>query len=288
MKIQAFRFTLILLSSLTLSTLIPVSISQTQDYSRVNLPDGAIVRLGKGGVSWGWGIAFSPDGLTLASNSVAGAQVWESATGQYITTLAGPPNFVTAIAYSRDGTKLAIGSANARNAEHTIKLWTVETGQNIATLPGHTDAVTTIAYSPDGTLFASGSKDKTVKLWTVETGENTITLQGHEKIVFSVAFSPDGTKLASGSEDTSIRLWEIPTGKPLYTLGGVNSPQVGVEVLPAPRPGEALNGLQMDNAVDIENKTIRAPVFSVAFSPDGTKLASASLDDVRLWEVETG
>ena len=51
MKTQALRFTLILLSNLTLSTLTTVSVAQTQDYSRVNLPDGAIVRMGKGGVS---------------------------------------------------------------------------------------------------------------------------------------------------------------------------------------------------------------------------------------------
>ena len=233
-------------------------------------------------------VAFSPDGLTFASNSVTGAQVWKTATGRHITTLAGPPNFVTSIAYSPDGTKLATGSANARNAEHTVKLWDVETGHNLTSLRGHTDLVTAIAYSRDGTLLASGSKDKTIKVWAVETGQNIATLQGHEKSVYSVAFSPDGTKLASGSDDTSIRLWEIPTGKPLYTLGGVNSPQVGVEVLSAPRPGEDLNDFEASDAVDIENETIRAPVLSVAFSPDGTKLASASLDDIRLWEVGTG
>ena len=235
-------------------------------------------------------VEFSPDGLTFASNSVAGAQVWEAATGRHITTLSGPPNFITSIAYSPDGTKLATGSANARNAEHTVKLWDVDTGQNITTLRGHTDAVITIAYSQDGTLLASGSKDKTVKLWAVSTGENIATLQGHEKLVFSIAFSPDGTKLASGSEDTSIRLWEIPTGKTLYILGGVNSPQVGMTVLPAPRPGEKLNELQMDDAVNIEPEIIRGLVLSVAFSPDETKLAAVVLDDgeTTLWDVGTG
>ena len=235
-------------------------------------------------------LAFSPDGLTLASNSVDGVQVWEAATGGYITTLAGPPNFVTSIAYSPDGTRIATGSANARNAEHTVKLWDVETEENIATLQGHTDLVTTIAYSRDGALLASGSKDQTVKLWDVETGHNIATLKGHEKRVFSIAFSPDGTKLASGSEDTSIRLWEVPTGKALYTLGGVNSPQVGVTVLPAPRPGEKLNELQSDDVVDLEPEIIRGLVFSVAFSPDGTKLAAVVLDDgeTSLWDVVTG
>ena len=70
----------------------------------------------------------------------------------------------------------------------------------------------------------------------------------------------------------------------------MNSPQVGVQVLPAPRPGENLNELQTNNAVDIENETIRGAVFSVVFSPDGTKLAAVVLDsgETTLWEVSTG
>ncbi|RKU07490.1 hypothetical protein C6502_17080 [Candidatus Poribacteria bacterium] len=235
-------------------------------------------------------VAFSPDGLTFASDSVGGVQVWEAATGRHITTFAGPPNFVTAIAYSPDGTRIATGSANARNAEHTVKLWDVETEHNTITLHGHTDAVTTIAYSRDGTLLASGSKDKTVKLWDVSTGENIATLHGHEKRIFSIAFSPDGTKLASGSEDTSIRLWEIPTGRVIHILGGVNSPQVGVTVLPARRPGQDINELQAVDGVDPEPEIIRGLVFSVAFSPDGIKLAAVVLDDgeTTLWDVGTG
>ena len=90
------------------------------------------------------------------------------------------------LAYSPDGTKLATGSTDARNAEHTVKLWDVETGQNLTTLRGHRDALITIAYSRDGTLLASGSKDKTIKIWAVETEQNIATLQGHGKSVNSV------------------------------------------------------------------------------------------------------
>ena len=124
LKPQAFCFTLILLSSLTLSIFIPVSVAQTQDYSRVNLPDGAIVRLGKGGVSYrDRGIAFSPD-----------------------------------------GTKLAIGTGTGNN---TVKLWDVSTQKHIASFPGHTGWVRAVAFSPDGTKLASGSFDGTVLLWDV-------------------------------------------------------------------------------------------------------------------------
>ena len=200
METQAFRFALILLSSLTLSTFAPVSVAQIQDYSMLNLPDGAIARLGKGGVSYSdRGIAFSPDGNRLAVATSIG--VW---------------------------------------------LYDAETSNEIALLTGHKEEVTT------------------------------------------VAFSPDGTKLASGSDDTTIRLWEIPSGKALHSLGGENAPRIGVRVLPAPRPGEDVNELQTDDAVDIENETISESVRSVAFSSDGIKLASESDDaTVRLWDILT-
>ncbi len=92
----------------------------------------------------------------------------------------------------------------------------------------------------------------------------------------------------SGSDDTSIRLWEVATGKALYTLGGENSPRVRVEFLPAPRSVEEANEVQTDDTVDIEHEITRGLVLSVSFSPDGTRLATSSLDGVRLWDVGTG
>ena len=233
-------------------------------------------------------VAFAPDGLTLASNSISGVQVWEVAAGRHIATLAGPPNFTASFAYSPDGTTLAAGSVDARNAEHTVKIWDVDTGKNIYTLQGHSDLVTAVAYSPDGTMLAAGSKDRTINVWHVKTGQSAARLRGHKSSINTVAFSPDGTKLASGAADTSIRLWEIPNGKTLHTIGGVNSPQTPVKVLPAPRRGEDINEVQMDSDGDVEPEIIRGSVRSVAFSPDGTILASASMDGVRLWHAGTG
>ena len=94
--------------------------------------------------------------------------------------------------------------------------------------------------------------DGTVTLWNVATGEETATLSGHEDGVLSVAFSSDGTTLASaGSWDGTVRLWNVATGEKIATLEG---------------------------HVDL-----------VAFSPDGTTLASGSDDGtVTLWNVATG
>ena len=267
-------------------------------------------------------VVFSPDGLTLASTSWSGAEVWEVTTGKRITTLGELPNFALSLAYSPDGTKIVTGSYNLKSTEHTVKLWTVSTGENLATLHGHAGFVTTVAYSRDGKILASGSEDKTVKVWAVETGQNLATLQGHGESINSVAISPDGTKLASGSDDRTIRLWELPTGRALHTLSkeSLNKLQIDDEVgtkterfmsrvksVAFSPDGLILATLDEDIGGNLGGDAIKLwdvrtgqfltiltdgtdfPGFAVAFSPDGTKLASGSWGDftVKLWDVST-
>ena len=263
MKTQALRFILILLGSFTLSTFSTVSIAQTQDYSGVNLPDGAIARLGKGGVSYDdRGIAFSPDGSRLAVATSMGVWLYNAETFDEIALLTGHKEPVTAVAFSSDGTKLA--SVSGFHFPGTLKLWDVETGQNIATFPSRRRfGPDSVAFSPDGKVLAWADG-----LWEVDTGQKLdIPL---DKKLFKVVLSPDGKILAG-------------TG-----ISVVERRRAGVIKFYDVETGRLINTLTATQRTKSNESSKR--VSSIAFSPDGQLLASGSADDgtIKLWDVETG
>ena len=149
MNTQALRFTIILLSSFILFTFTPVSVAQSQDFSMLNLPDGAIARLGKGGVSYSdRGIAFSPDGSRLAVATSIGIWLYDAETYNEIALLTGHKEEVSTVAFSPDGAELA--SASGFHLPGTIKLWEVESRQNIATFQVKRGPVNSVEFAPDG------------------------------------------------------------------------------------------------------------------------------------------
>ncbi|KAJ5275561.1 hypothetical protein N7505_004106 [Penicillium chrysogenum] len=195
-------------------------------------------------------VAFSPDGLTLASGSFDRTiKLWDTATGDCRQTLDDHSSTVNSVAFSGDGLTLASGSD-----DNTVKLWDTATGNCRHTLKDHSSSVRSIAFSPNGLTLASGSYDSTIKLWDTATGNCRQTLKDHSRSVNLVAFSPDGSNLASGSEDKTIKLWDTATGNCRQTL-----------------------------------KDHSDWVRSVAFSPDGLFLVSSSEDKtIKLWHIRTG
>ena len=131
-------------------------------------------------------------------------------------------------------------------------MWDIRTGQNFHNLIGHESLVLSLVFSPDGSTLASGGWDSTARLWDVRTGENLHILRdGRESGEFeAVAFSPNGIWLASGY-NSNVHLWDVRIGELLEILVG----HLGI-------------------------------VFSVAFSPDGSRLATGSQDNTaRLWDL---
>ena len=127
-----------------------------QPYTQWSLPEGAVVRLGKGYVRE---VLYSPDGARLAVHSSIGIWLYDTTTHREVALLHGHRDIVESVAFSPDGATLTSGSSD----ETILRLWDTETGKNKQTLTGHTGAVTDVAFSPDGAVLTSASGDKTVR-----------------------------------------------------------------------------------------------------------------------------
>ena len=137
------------------------------DYRTWHLPDGAIIRLGKGAIG---AVACSPDFQRLAVASSIGVWLYDVATSRELALFTGHTGRVGTLAYSPgtvafspNGTMLASVPYIYTGLFYsgTLNLWNVATGENIATLGGYNrtqeESVQSVAFSPDGTTLASGS-----------------------------------------------------------------------------------------------------------------------------------
>jgi hypothetical protein len=145
-------------------------------------------------------------------------------------------------------------------------------------LPGDALYGGSVAFSPDGKLLASGAGPDTIKLWDVGSGREVKALKGCFLGTESVAFSPDSSTIASGHDD-EIFVWDVRRGRLIRALGehasGGGDVKVEYEPELAPCNGDAPPGFKW--------------VMSLAYSPDGSLLASGSLDrTVKIWEPATG
>lgn len=217
-----------------------------------------------------WTLCFSPDSALVATGSFdQTARIWEVATGSCLFKFSGHTAPIRSIAFSPLGKLMATASD-----DRDIRLWNVKTGQEQAVLKGHSDWVWDVVFSPNGRFLASAGKDHSVRIWDVKAGGLLTVLDGHEGSVWSVAFSPDGKILASGSSDASIRFWNasafgvfrVRKGSVLCLLG---------KIFKQGRCFRILEG---------HNHWVR----SIAFSPDGRRLGSASHDGTaKIWDTKT-
>lgn len=159
---------------------------------------------------------------------------------------------------------------------------------------GHTHAVRACAFSPDGTLLATAGIDGKVKLWDLRLGREIRTLSGQAMQLLTVAFRPDGRQVAAAGMDQSIAVWDVSDGHEVTCLKGHNGPVENVAFSPS---GLALASASSDQTAVLWDLQTAAPrhvlehgdrVQAVAWSPDGTTLATRTARDVRLWKVADG
>jgi WD40 repeat protein len=202
---------------------------------------------------------FGNEKSPLWGNSRPGEVVlFDARTRKEIRRLTGHTGKVLSLAFSPDGTMLAVGGGKGGKFPGEVRLWDWKEGLMVADLHGARQQVHSLAFSPKGHFLAAAGGNTQVPdgmaQWDLALERRRVTLKGHTGRVNCAALSSDGKTLATGSFDKTIRLWD--TSK--WTLKAVLKGHEGL-------------------------------VRCVAISPDGKTLASTSDDrTVRLWDVETG
>ena len=284
-RLPFLLFTVFLLNTVLLLT------SSAQDNTKAGLPEGAIARLGKGGINL---MRFSPDGTRLVVGTDVGVWVYDVPDGKETALFTGHTGQVNALAFSQDGTTFASGGF----VNPVIQVWDVETKSKLSTVPltrepyslpaltfygeilistnGHREItywhadtgqklsesrldnpINIVAFSQDGSTLAIGDRNGRIQLWDTTTSSQQGDLKGHgggrDSEILALAFSPDGQILASGSEDKTVRLWDTQNHTKLGTLRGHTG-----------------------------------WVTAVAFSEDGNTVASGDASKIiKLWDLDT-
>lgn len=138
-----------------------------QDYTQLNLPEGAKARLGKGVLN---DMQISPDGTKLAIASSIGVWLYDVNTGDETALLSGHTDVVRHVVFSPDGKMLASG-AN----DKTVRLWDVKTGQNLQTLTTPEDLVSSLKFLRDGKTLVGQNWKGSVIFWDITNGQQLKT-----------------------------------------------------------------------------------------------------------------
>lgn len=236
-----------------------------------------------------YGLAFSPDGATVALASHSVLTLVDVVTGRprALRELGGQ---VASVGYSPDGERLVAGMADG-----DVIVIDTETLERTV-LEGHGGIVDEVAFHPENDRLASTSRDKTVRVWELEEGrvEKVLELPAAAR---AVVYGARGETLAVAGLDGVVRLFDVDTGEILSQTASVGASLRDLVFDPsAPQRLATVGDDGILRLFDLGRPgppvilgSHEASAIEVAFSPDGELLASTSHDaTIRLWDVSEG
>jgi serine/threonine protein kinase/WD40 repeat protein len=159
-------------------------------------------------------VAFSPDGATLASGG-RGGKLWDIATGKLVLNLPSLGGYLTGLAFSPDGRKLAGSNKTVFGGEGGVAVCELEYGRGIQSLRGLSGQVSKVRMSPGGKYLAALAHNWQVGIWDLDGGSLRHVLDvpvGFAVDNAALAFSPDGRCLAFAS-GREAQLWDLDKGQ---------------------------------------------------------------------------
>ena len=210
-----------------------------------------------------------------------------------------------------------------------LQWWQLPGGEPISGCKGHARDINDVVFSPSESWLASASSDGTVKIWEVASKEDgkgegkgeegsrgkkgrtgsavpaakpQAIFTGHRAIVVAV-IAPNDSTVVSGGCDKCIRVWNKDTLVVSHVLRGheanITSLAMPASTTAPTAPTTVFASGSMDKTVRVWSlpdgrnlSVLRAHtnfVYTIAFAPDGTTLASAGEGgNIRYWSVPEG
>jgi hypothetical protein len=240
-------------------------------------------------------LAIRGDSRLLAVGTYGQVVLWDLNDGRPAGVLLDIPGPVHALAFSRDGRRLAVGAGLPARAG-TARVYSVPDGTLIHDFIGHDDVVYAVALRPDGAQLASASFDQTVRFWNLGLDRPDVVFRGHSDFVYSVTYSSDSRALLTSSKDRTIKRINVRTLKEERTFSGHDDDVLALAIHP-----DGARFVSAGHEPELrwwtfasDKPTARrgghsGPVQQLAFSGDGRRLISAGGDrTVRIWDGKTG
>jgi WD40 repeat protein len=216
--------------------------------------------------------------------------LFDPVDGRTLREVRGSARSFWAVAYSRDGSRLAAGGS-----ERSVYVWQDDGGRPVR-LSGYAGWVRALAFSTEGRYLAAAGDSGEVWVWDLAAPEHRHRVVGrHRGPIWSVAFSHDGERIVTAGEDRTVRVWSA--GPEPHAVTGVVQEHDGWAVSARFSPDDRLlasgadGGTLLVSAADGSGRTplidgrVTQP-WALDWGPSGEWLCSSGRDGiVRLWDV---
>ncbi|MFP4394569.1 MAG: hypothetical protein ACLFTI_04820 [Anaerolineales bacterium] len=229
--------------------------------------------------------------LTMGDDMTA--RVWDAETGAEVFLQLGHTDRLFTGGWSPDDRYILTAGWDG-----LPRVWDAATGHQVVTLIGHTRRIAHATWSADGARILTDSSDHTARVWELARARQpagewpVIALAGS---LNAAQWHSDGEQILLAGDGGLARLWD-QDGEPILTFDVQGADVLAAAwnhaedaVATADRAG-VLRRFDAPTGAQVISLTGHTDyVHQLAWSPDDTRLLSASSDDTaRIWDAASG